>query len=125
MRASGRRVILAGVRRDKDRIRKQWGLSDRRGETLVADLHILLADICKATGFCSALADDIVRGRDPLTAEAFAMEMLAQEGWPDPENSYEWRPQFVKLFIDRYGPAISAADYAEAFKHEDWRWRRS
>ena len=99
------------MRRDKDRLRRLWNISDRRGETLAEDLQIFPGDLCRGGGFCSALADDILRGRETLTAEAFATAVLAAEGWPDPEREYEWKPQFVKLFIERYGPEISAADF--------------
>ena len=99
------------MRRDKDRLRKRWGISERRGRTLVDDLAILLGDLCKGAGFCSASADEVVAASDPLTADAFATAVLRAEGWPEPEREYHWRPQFVKLFTDRYGAAISAAEY--------------
>jgi hypothetical protein len=86
-------------------------MSDRRGETLADDLQIFLGDLCKGGGFCNALADDILSGRDALTAEAFATAVLAAEGWSDPEREYKWRPQLVKLFIERYGAEISAAAF--------------
>lgn len=99
------------MRRDEHRLQRQWQLSDRRGKTLAEELQIFLGDLCKGGGFCSALADDILLGRETLTADTFAKEVLAAEGWPDPEHEYEWRPQFVKLFIARYGPEISAAAF--------------
>jgi hypothetical protein len=102
------------MRRDKDRLRRQWNMSDRRGETLADDLQIFLGDLCKGAGFCSAHPDDVLRSGDPLTAEAFATAVLVAEGWPDPECEYEWKPQFVKLFIERYGPEISAAAFDRA-----------
>lgn len=85
-------------------------MSDRRGETLADDLEIFLGDLCKGGGFCSASADDILRDCNTLTADAFATAVVAAEGWPEPEREYHWRPQFVKLFTERYGPEISAAD---------------
>jgi hypothetical protein len=100
------------MKRDKDRFQRQWKMSNRRGETLADDLQIFLGELCKGAGFCSALADDILRGRKTLTAEAFASAVLAAEGWPNPEQEYEWRPQFVKLFVARYGPEISATTFA-------------
>jgi hypothetical protein len=99
------------MRRDKDRLRRAWNISDRRGETLAEDLQIFLGDLCKGRGFCNATADEILRGGERLTAEAFATAVLAAEGWPDPEGEYHWRPQLIKLFTERYGPQISAADY--------------
>jgi hypothetical protein len=99
------------MRRDQDRLRRQWGISDRRGETVLDDLQIFLGDLCKGGGFCSALADDVLCGDERLTADAFATAVLAAQGWADPEHEYHWRPQFVKLFTERYGPSISAIDY--------------
>lgn len=102
------------MRRDKDRLRRAWNISDRRGETLADDLQIFLGDLCRGGGFCCALADEILRGDESLTADAFATAVLAAEGWPDPEHEYHWRPQFVRLFIERYGPQISEADYSRS-----------
>jgi hypothetical protein len=99
------------MRRDKDRMRRAWWLSERRGETLVADLEILLADLCKGGGFCNAMTNDVLRGKDPLTADEFAMGVLRSEGWSDPEKEYDFRLEFIKLFTERYGPSISAAEY--------------
>jgi hypothetical protein len=86
-------------------------MSGRRGGTLADDLQIFLGDLCKGGGFCSALANDILRDRDTPTAEAFATAVLAAEGWLDPEHEYEWTPQFVKLFTERYGAEVSAAAF--------------
>jgi hypothetical protein len=86
-------------------------MRDRRGEALADNLQIFPGDHCKGGGFCSALAEDILRGRDTLTADAFASAVLAAEGWPEPERENHWRPPFAKLFIKRYGPEISAADF--------------
>ena len=99
------------MRRDKDRLARAWRLSERRGATLEEDLQILLGDICKAGGFCSASLFDVLDVDEPLTAEAFAHAVLLAEGWPDPENEYEYRPDFVRLFTERYGPTITARDY--------------
>jgi len=99
------------MKRDKDRLSRAWGISERRGATLLDDIGIFLGDLCKGHGFCSALPDEVLAAGDPLTADAFADAVLRAEGWPEPEREYEFRPQFVKLFTARYGPAISAADY--------------
>jgi hypothetical protein len=107
----GQRIMLRSMRRDKDRLRGAWGVSERRGNTLVEDMAILLGDLCKGAGFCSAFAHEVLAAGDPLTADAFATAVLRAEDWPDPEHEYVWRPQFVKLFNERYGAAISAADY--------------
>jgi hypothetical protein len=100
------------MRRDKDRLRRAWSISDRRGATLEDDLQILLGDLCKGAGFCSASVYDVLTGEEPLSAEAFAHAVLLAEGWPDPEREHEYRPQFVRLFTERYGPSISERDYA-------------
>lgn len=99
------------MKRDKDRASIAWRMSDRRGSNLIDDLAIVLADLCRGGGFCSALPDDIVASGDPLTAEAFVNAILRAEGWPEPDHEYHWRPLLMKLFIERYGPAVSMADY--------------
>ena len=99
------------MRRDENRLSRAWGISERRGETLLEDIGIFLGDLCKGGGFCSALSDEVFSASDPLTADAFANAVLRAEGWPEPEREYEFRPQLVKLFTERYGPEISAADY--------------
>ena len=100
------------MRRDKDRLRLAWGISDRRGETLEKDLEIVLAALCRGHGFCDALAQDILADNKPLTAEAFAHAVLLAEGWRDPESEYQYRPQFIRLFTERYGPSISEQEYS-------------
>lgn len=99
------------MRRDKDRATIAWRMSDRRGKNLVDDLAIVLADLCKGGGFCSALPDDVLASGDPLTADAFANAILRAEGWPEPDQEYQWRPLLKKLFTERYGAAVSVADY--------------
>ncbi len=106
------------MRRDKDRLKQVWGASDRRGITLIEDIGIFLGDLCKSHGFCSAHPADIVAASDPLTADAFASAVLRAEGWPDPEHEYEWHPQFVKLFLERYGEAVSPKDYIASTSRE-------
>jgi hypothetical protein len=99
------------MRRDKDRLRRAWRISERRGATLVDDLHIFLLELCRGGGFCCAGVSDVLSGDEVLTAEAFAHAVLLAEGFPDPDREYEWRPQVVRLFRDRYGQQISARDY--------------
>lgn len=99
------------MRRDKDRLAQAWKMSERSGEALSDDLQIFLGDLCRGGGFCNALADEILRGGEPLTADAFATAVLAAEGWPDPGNESHWRPQLARLFTERYGPEISAGTY--------------
>lgn len=97
------------MRRDKDRLRRVWGISERRGATLREDLQIFLGDL---RGFCGATVSDVLTGEEPLTAEAFAHAVLLAEGWPDPASEYEYRPQIVRLFTERYGPSISPRNYS-------------
>ena len=99
------------MRRDENRLSVVWGISERRGETLVDDIGIFLADLCKGHGFCNAQPDDILDGGKPLTAEAFAHAVLRAEGWPDPSDEHTFRPQLIKLFKERYGSRVSASDY--------------
>ncbi|MEO7690152.1 MAG: hypothetical protein ABIS51_12790 [Sphingomonas sp.] len=102
---------LMSMKRDKDRVSIAWRMSDRRGKDLVDDLAIVLADLCNGGGFCSACPADVMASADPLTADAFANAILRAEGWPEPDHEYQWRPLLMKLFIERYGAAVSMADY--------------
>ena len=99
------------MKRDENRMSRQWNISGRRGDTLAEDVLIFLGDLCKGHGFCSVFPSDVLAASEPLTAEVFATAILHAEGWPDTEQDYEWHPQFVKLFTERYGPVISAAEY--------------
>ena len=100
------------MKRDKDRWSPaEWRSSQRRGETLVADLHLLLSDLCQQWGFCNALADDILAGDETLTADNFASRVLIAEGWSEAELPYNWRHTMMKVFVARYGQSISTADY--------------
>lgn len=75
------------------------------------DLHLLLGDLCKAWGFCSGRADDILAGGEPLTADGFATAVLAAEGFPEPELDSECRAKLKRVFMARYGASVSAGDY--------------
>lgn len=100
------------MRRDKYRRHSEVGINpERRGATLEEDLQLLLGDLCAKTGFCSALAGEILQTGDPLTADAFAIAVLTAEGWPEPETEYDWRLWLRKLFVERYGNEISGAGY--------------
>ena len=99
------------MRKDENRLSRAWGISERRGENLVDDMQILLADLCKGHGFCSVLPDDVFAAGEPLTAESFAHAVLRAEGWHDPSDEHTFRPQLMKLFTERYGTSVSASDY--------------
>jgi hypothetical protein len=98
------------MRRDENRLSGAWRISERRGDTLIDDIGIFLADLCKGHGFCAALPDDIVAAGNPLTAEAFAHAVLHAEGWNDPSDEDTFRPQLMKLFAERYGFSVSVSN---------------
>ena len=88
----------------------EWVSSKRQGETLLDDLQLLLGDMCRDWGFCSALADDILVG-ESITADDFATRVLVAEGWPEAELPWEWRETMTKAFTARYGSSICSSDY--------------
>jgi hypothetical protein len=101
------------MRSDKRRRdRKTKGFSTKRADTLAADLDILLGDLCVRWGFCNRLSGGALLGSgEPLTAHAFANAVLVAEGFPRPELKLDWQRRLRRLFVDRYGGAVSAADY--------------
>jgi hypothetical protein len=99
------------MRRDENRLSRAWGISERRGDTLMDDLGIFLGDLCKGHGFCSALPDEVLAASQPLNAEAFADAVLRAEGWREPSDEHTFRPALMKLFTERYGTSVSACDY--------------
>jgi hypothetical protein len=104
------------MRRDRDReIHGLKGFDHRRGETLAADLDVLLADLCRIYGFCNHLSgDDLLRGGEPLTAERFADAVLIAEGFPEPEYEMKWRKSFRRIFNFRYGSSVSTFAWQNA-----------
>lgn len=108
-----RQVHSCRVRRSQDRSRREArGASSRRADNLLDDLQFFLGDLCIECGFCNALADDIVAGAEPLTADAFATAVLTAEGWPKPDLEGEWRTRLKQAFFARYGAAVSESDFA-------------
>jgi hypothetical protein len=100
------------MRRDKDRWSPpKWVSSNRTGETLADDIQLLLGDLCREYGFCSALPDDILTGDGALTADAFVTAVLIAEGFPEDELPWGWRQTMTKVFNARYGPSISTTEY--------------
>jgi hypothetical protein len=101
------------MKRDKDRWSPpHWVSSGRHGDTLADDLQLLLGDLCRESGFCNALADDVLPpGGDAITADAFAKAVLVAEGWPEAELPWEWREMMMRVFEHRYGASISPAEY--------------
>ena len=100
------------MRRDKDRYSPpEWVSSKQQGETLADDLQLLLGDLCRQWGFCSALAHDMLAESGALTPDSFARAVLIAEGWPEDDLPWDWRETMTKVFDARYGPSISTTDY--------------
>jgi hypothetical protein len=57
--------------------------------------------------------DEVLPADGCLSAETFADAVLRAEGWPDPRDEHTFRPQLVKLFIERYGARASASLYRQ------------
>jgi hypothetical protein len=93
-----------------------WASSKRHCETLADDLQLLLGDLCREWGFCSALADDILAGNATIAADDFAKAVLIAEGWPEAELPWEWREKMAKVFKARYGASISPAEYEQRLR---------
>jgi hypothetical protein len=82
-----------------------------RGATLVDDLNILLGDLCVQWGFCNGMdGADLIASQDPLTDDAFAKAVLAAEGF-NADLELAWRRKLKRLFSERYGSALSQAEY--------------
>ena len=79
----------------------QW--SRKRGETLEADLDVLIGDLCTEWGFCNQLsASDLLAAGAAVEADGFAAAVLRAEGM-DPELEIAWRRRIRRAFADRYG----------------------
>ncbi len=74
-------------------------------------MDILLGDLGVRWGFCNGLSGVELTSRRLLTADAFARAVLEAEGFPEPELELRWSRKFRRLFIERYGEAVSASDY--------------
>lgn len=98
------------MRRDKDRLRREWDISGRRAESLADDLAIFLQELATGGGL-SAGVQDVLPADGHLSAEAFAEAVLRAEGWADPLDEYTFRPQLMKLFIERYGTSVSVSHF--------------
>lgn len=104
------------MRRDRDRQQQELARFDRRrGETLAADLDILLGELCRLYGFCNQLSGaSLLSGGQILTAERFANAVLVAEGFAEPGYEATWAEQVRHIFALRYGARISNADYSPA-----------
>ena len=78
------------------------GFSQARGDTLVADLEILLGDLCTQSGFCNRLIAQELLSKVSLTAADFALTVLEAEGF-DPELEPKWKRELSRVFVARYG----------------------
>lgn len=94
------------MRRDQDRLSRAWRISGRRADTLPDDLAIFLQELATEGGLIASV-DDVLPADGCLSAEAFADAVLRAEGWPDPRDEHTFRPQLMKLFIERYGATAS------------------
>lgn len=108
---------VALVRRDKDRWSPpSWASSNRRAETLLDDLQLLLGDLCREWGFCNALADDILPEAEVITADIFAKAVLIAEGWPEDDLPLQWQDTVRKVFEGRYGTSVSTSAYQQRLR---------
>lgn len=88
---------------------KEW--SKKRGESLMEDLDILLGDLCVIWGFCNGLTGwELAHEGKLITSESFANAVLTAEGLQPHENK-AWFPKIKSAFADRYGEAVSDADF--------------
>jgi hypothetical protein len=110
------------MRRDRNRQIEDLGrFVGGRGETLAADLDILLGELCRMLGFCNHLSGaDLLGNGEPLSAERFAIAVLTAEGFPDPHDEVTWNERLRRIFAYRYGPGVPAEDGDAA----DWRVHR-
>ena len=76
--------------------------SQKRGDTAVADLEILLGDLCTQWGFCNRLTAEELLSAGTLTASDFAASVLRAEGF-EPEMEPKWQREFRRVFVERYG----------------------
>jgi hypothetical protein len=90
--------------------RQTSGFTAKRAATFEADLDILLGDLCRQWGFCNRLSGrDLVERERSLSADEFATAMLSAEGF-EPELETQWRRNFKRVFIERYGTSVVSAD---------------
>jgi hypothetical protein len=97
--------------------RKRW--SEKRRDDLAGDLDILLGDLCLIWGFCNSLSGaTLVQDHPCLTGEVFATAVLRAEGWSLGHHG-EWQGRIMKVFRDRYGQAVSLADFVPVPSHQN------
>ncbi len=93
---------------------KEWNRG--RGATLAEDFDILLGDLCVIWGFCGGLTGwELTHEGNAITAQAFAEAVIAAEEEP-PAGADVWLPKIVGVFVERYGPTVSAATFGRQAK---------
>jgi len=87
--------------------------SRKRKADLVADLDLLINDLCVIWGFCNQLrAHDLISLGETLDADTFACAVLKAEGL-NPATS-QYRKPISRKFIERYGPTVSKESHSAA-----------
>ena len=90
---------------------KEW--SKKRGATLAEDFDILLGDLCFIWGLCGGLTGwELTHEGTIVTAEAFAEAVVALDEELEPAAAAGWLPQISAVFVERYGPSVSAKDFS-------------
>jgi len=88
---------------------KEW--TNKRGESLMEDLDILLGDLCVIWGFCNGLTGwELTQDGETITSENFARAVLLAEGL-QPHESEAWFPKIMNVFADRYGETVSESSF--------------
>ena len=108
---------VAVVRRDKDSWSPStWASRNGHAETLLDDLQLLLGDLCRESGLCNALADDIRPESGIVSSDHFANAVLRAEGWPEDDLPLQWQETMRKVFEARYGSSIWASAYEQRLR---------
>ena len=88
---------------------KEW--NKKRVETLAEDLDILLSDLCTIWGFCNGLTGwELAHDGKMITAESFAHAVVTAEELK-PHEAGAWLPKISAAFVERYGAAVSKAEF--------------
>ena len=88
---------------------KEW--SKKRAATLAEDFDILLGDLCVIWGFCGGLTGwELTHEDQTISAEDFARAVIDSEDM-DATLGAGWLPKISGVFVERYGPSVSAKDF--------------
>jgi hypothetical protein len=89
---------------------KEW--SKGRGDSLAADLDILLGDLCIIWGFCNGLTGwELTHEGNAVTADHFAQAVISAEDLK-PHDATAWLPKLRDVFVERYGETVSEAGFS-------------